>query len=108
MIAAAVITLGLAALAGLLSGGSDSETVVAVALVPVPEGPVFTLSRGQAQWSEIRLPTPLPKPLAQTCSSGSDVVVTLADGETIGYGPCKRPLSIAILREDLLRVAHSS
>lgn len=42
------------------------------------------------------IPDPLPAPLFQgpTCRLSGDLVVTFADGFSLTYGPCKRPLSI--------------
>ena len=84
----------------------QSRQPVAVSLEPYPEGPVFTISRGGRQWSDLSLPAALPKPIPQRCEPGLEVVVTLADGSRSAYGPCRRPAVIRHLLADLLSVAH--
>lgn len=108
LVGAALITLAAAIFAELRAGESQTASTepVAAALEPDPEGPVFTLSRGEPQWSELSLPARLPEPLPQTCAAGLNVVVTLADGTRIAYGPCRRPRVIELLHADLLGVAH--
>jgi hypothetical protein len=56
---------------------------------------------------EDAIPFPLPAPGWQGfCQMGGNVVVHLADGRTIEYGPCHRPESIERLRERMLDVLH--
>jgi hypothetical protein len=42
------------------------------------------------------IPDPLPAPLKQPedCSFGGNLVMTLADGTAVTYGPCLRPASV--------------
>jgi hypothetical protein len=78
--------------------------VVSVYIQPVPEGPALEFRRGQPYPPllaiERYIPTPLPAPAWQgfSCGGGSDVVLGLADGRRITYGPCRWPSSIQRLR----------
>jgi hypothetical protein len=83
-------------------------------LVPFPEGPNSPLFEDPpAPASSVSLsivegyiPDPLPAPRWQgvACGGGGDLVVTFVDGETVSYGPCKKPASIERLRERMLAV----
>jgi len=87
-------------------------------LEPVPEGEVPpAFERSPAAEASISLalvasyiPDPLPAPLFQgpTCEFGGNLIVTLADGTTVTYGPCKRPASVERLRGAMLRVLHQA
>jgi hypothetical protein len=88
--------------------------VLSIELVPIPEGPpsprfVRNLT-GEFQIPlsliEDSIPAPLPAPKWQgfSCRFGGNVVVQLADGRTIEYGPCRRPESIERLRQRMIGV----
>lgn len=106
LIVAALLALGAAGAAALLSASADRPVLVAAALEPVPEGPVFRLSRGDPQWDELSLPARRPTPLLQACKTGGNVVLILSDETRVAYGPCRRPPAIELLRSDLLGVAR--
>jgi hypothetical protein len=79
--------------------------VIGVRIQPVPEGPSLCFGQGclpTPPMSSIReaIPVPLPPPSWQGpfCRMGSDVIVTLADGRDISYGPCHWPAAIEQLR----------
>ena len=48
------------------------------------------------------IPVPLPSPLAQSCTVGTDVVATLGSGRIVTFGPCSYPASIAPLKRAML------
>lgn len=80
--------------------------IQSVALDAYPEGPPGpTFMRGERPDGELYLPfeqieqfipDPLPKTAWQglACGIGGNLIVTLHDGDTITYGPCRRPESI--------------
>jgi len=77
---------------------------VRVQLVPVPEGTATAAFADQATpperpLSQIRrfIPTSLPQPISQTCTTGEALVFTLSDRTQITYGPCRYPSSIVHL-----------
>ena len=81
--------------------------VVSVRLQPVPEGPVPPAfeRRPTSSYSrplsliENAIPAPLPGPGVQPfgCQAGGDLIIQLADGRSITYGPCRHPGSIRAL-----------
>jgi hypothetical protein len=88
------------------------DDVVSVYLHPVPEGPAAYFSRlaepeRGRPISDIDdlIPIPLPAPLHQfpMCWVGGEVVIGLADGETISYGPCRLPARIQRFRDEIVR-----
>jgi hypothetical protein len=93
---------------------SRHEGIRSLQLVPVPEGPNSPMFEGPpAPASSLPLsavegyiPDPLPAPLWQgvMCGEGGNLEVTFVDGETVSYGPCKKPISIERLRERMLVV----
>lgn len=78
--------------------------IVSIELDPYPEGPPSApfqrrLSEPGAKplsLVEEFVPVPLPAPRWQGlfCRTGGNMLVELADGRTITYGPCRRPPSI--------------
>ena len=73
---------------------SANGGVAAVDVRPIPAGPQ-PRSRPSIDLVEPYLPDPLPAPLFQWfCGTGGDLVVTLANGMQVTYGPCYRPASI--------------
>ena len=82
---------------------SANGGVTEIDLQPIPEGPpglVFErapTARGVRPLAEIDrfIPDPLPPPLFQgLCGMGGNMVVILASGKQMTYGPCFRPASI--------------
>ena len=80
-----------------------------VQLVAEPSGSpgaIFsnTPTAGQFRLREIRpmIPQPLPSPIVQTCTTGTDVVMTLGSGHIVTFGPCRLPSSIARLKRAML------
>jgi hypothetical protein len=81
-----------------------------IQMQPIPEGAVGypysrsgkinTLSLSQI---ERYIPDPLPHSVWQglSCHIGGDLIVTLSDGRTISYGPCRYPRSIAVMWADI-------
>lgn len=68
-----------------------------------PRGPTFTRGRRPSPRFffplgdlEPFIPDPLPSTAWQglNCRMGGNLIVTLLDGDTITYGPCRRPESI--------------
>lgn len=100
--------------AGRPISASGHGGVRSLQLVPIPEGPNSPLFEDQpAQASSLPLsavegyiPDLLPAPLWQgaTCGEGGNLKVTFVDGETVSYGPCRKPISIERLRERMLAV----
>ena len=85
--------------------------IAAIWLEPIPEGPVSPRfvrapEKGEMPLSDIAdaIPSPLPHAVSQGfgCTMGGDVVVRLRSGDELRYGPCKRPSSIEVLREEAL------
>jgi len=107
LIAAALVVLAVGVVVALVSSKSGRSVPVAAALEPVPEGPAFRISRGDAQWSELSIPARPPEPVPQTCEAGLNVVLILGDETRVVYGPCRRPRVIELLRADLLSVARN-
>jgi hypothetical protein len=79
------------------------SAVVKVELVPIPEGspaPPFESEPNSEVSYELAdlaplAPAELPAPLDQHgCDIGGDMIITLLDGRTVTYGPCRRPASI--------------
>lgn len=77
--------------------------VTEIDLFPVPEGPPLSFKRMPVAAGSDRplgpferfIPEPLPAPMFQwACNRGNDMVITLADGREVTYGPCFRPASI--------------
>ncbi|MDQ3986326.1 MAG: hypothetical protein M3280_07495 [Actinomycetota bacterium] len=88
------------------------DDVVSIWLEPYPEGPnspAFALrpsgsDRPLANIEE-SIPSPLPRDVWQGvfyCEFGGNVVVELASGDRIEYGPCRRPASIEGMRRAIL------
>jgi hypothetical protein len=81
--------------------------VVSVRTQPIPEGPTAAPFERQATSAYSRplslieeaIPVPLPGRGVQPpwCRVGADLIITLADGRTITYGPCYRPAPIEAL-----------
>jgi hypothetical protein len=94
-------------------GGSGKSRVVRIAVSPTPEGPGPVVAAPKlARGIEVRLdaidsdiPRTLPPNPAQTCKFGPTVMITLAGGRTLTYGPCERPPEIERLRRALLAAA---
>ena len=94
--------------------------VVRVYLAPVPEGVApppferrgFVKSEPSYRLSVIeqQIPQPLPAPIYQgvMCRAGGDLVVEFADGDSVSYGPCKRPASIDALVAYMLHAVNSA
>jgi hypothetical protein len=89
------------------SGGhhkaATERDVVGVTTRAYPEGPLAPhVKAGDRLWPEVQraLPAVLPQPLKQPkgCSFGNITSLTLANGKTIDYGPCRRPASIDAIR----------
>jgi hypothetical protein len=82
--------------------GAGRADVVRLRTVYIPEGPITPpFERVPTGFSrplseiEAFIPDPLPAALDQRgCTVGENVVITLADGRTVTYGPCYRPSSI--------------
>jgi hypothetical protein len=90
-------------------GGSDRPAVVKIAAFAWPEGPGLAAATRPGPGIDVPLskiedviPKTLPKNPTQTCGIGAKVAITLADGRTVTYGPCKRPASIERLRQALI------
>jgi hypothetical protein len=85
--------------------------VVSVRLQPIPEGPVLEFGssgdRHPVDAIRDRIPVPLPHPVWQgfSCSGGGDLIVTLANGRQISYGPCRRPAAINALWAQMVSIA---
>lgn len=86
-------------------------------LVPFPEGPDSPLFErtpahdGSVPLSTVvdEIPDPLPAPRWQglTCGMGGNLVVTFADGQSVTYGPCKRPASIDRLWDSMIAALNA-
>jgi hypothetical protein len=95
---------------------SEHGGIESLQLVPFPEGPNSPLfedppapaSSVPLSAVEEYIPDPLPAPRWQgvACNIGGDLVVTFADGETVSYGPCKKPTSIQRLGERMIIVLN--
>jgi hypothetical protein len=82
------------------------QDIESVAIDPYPEGPPGpTFTRGPRpsaafyyplEQLEPFIPDPLPNTAWQglNCGMGGNLIVTLRDGDTVIYGPCRRPESI--------------
>jgi hypothetical protein len=90
------------------------QDIESVTLEPQPEGPTLTFTRGAPLHSnsefpfeaiERYVPDPLPNTAWQVCTEGGDLVVTLADGDSVRYGPCRRPESINALWAHMIDVS---
>jgi hypothetical protein len=85
--------------------GTPWRSVVRVELVLIPEGsppPPFQQHPTLPGYDLPRLapyaPAVLPAPLDQHgCDQGANMVITLSDGRTAIYGPCRYPAAIAHL-----------
>jgi hypothetical protein len=74
-----------------------------VRTVDIPEGPITQpferVTTGNARplrEIETFIPDPLPAPLDQRgCEIGGSLVISLADGRTVTYGPCSINPSLA-------------
>jgi hypothetical protein len=101
------------ALAAAGCGGSGEARVVKVVVFPTPAGPgpvvaAPTITRGVdvlLSAIESDVPHTLPANPPQSCKFGATVVVTLAGGREVSYGPCERPPEIERLRHALLAAA---
>jgi hypothetical protein len=119
-VAAVVVGLGVIGI-GPLTGAFNRPIPVAphggverLQLGPFPEGeipPAFERSPGPEASIPLALvarsiPDPLPAALFQgwSCGYGGNLIVTLADGTSVTYGPCKRPAPVERLRQAMLRV----
>ncbi len=109
---AALLVMTLFAFLGWVNGRSLDVHRADIALIqmqPIPEGAVgYPYSRsGQGMYSlsqiERYIPDPLPHSVWQGlgCHIGGNLIVTLTDGRTIGYGPCRYPQSIAVMWADI-------
>jgi hypothetical protein len=110
-----VLTMPLAIL-GWINGrplGVRRADITMVQMQPVSEGspaPPFsrTGQRGTYPLSKIEgfIPEPLPHSVWQgfPCHNGGDLVITLTDGRTITYGPCRYPRSIYVLWGQMIDV----
>jgi hypothetical protein len=85
--------------------------VTEIDLAPVPEGPPLSFRRTPTTAGGVRplgpferfIPEPLPAPMFQWgCNRGRDMVITLANGKEVTYGPCYRPASINQLWSELV------
>jgi hypothetical protein len=95
---------------------SEHGGIESLQLAPFPEGPNSPLfEEPPAPDSSLPLsavveyiPDPLPAPRWQgvACDIGGDLVVKFADGETVSYGPCKKPMSIQRLGERMIIVLN--
>ncbi len=105
------LVLALCALAVMLRHADDRPKttldarradVVRVETRPIPEGPIPRPFERSPTGNALPLaplepfiPDPLPSPLDQHgCSVGGNMILTLADGRIVTYGPCYRPRSI--------------
>lgn len=92
--------------------------VVAISLEPYPEGPsspkFVRHPRSEHEVSlsliEAVIPSRLPRDVWQGfgCDLGGNVVVQIANGEQIEYGPCRRPAPIERLRRIILEELRQS
>jgi hypothetical protein len=81
--------------------------VVSVRTQPIPEGPIPAPFERRATSAYSRplslieeaIPVPLPGRGVQSpwCRGGGALIITLADGRTITYGPCYQPAPIEAL-----------
>lgn len=88
--------------------------VTRISFAAFPEGPpapafVKTPTRFGAMplsYLQSEIPTPLPGTLWQGigCRVGATVNISLTDGRTVTYGPCRLPTSIATLRAAAFRL----
>lgn len=117
LVATALLGLGVARIGPLNPEYSRSIAVAAsggvteIDLTPVPEGPplsfklVPTTAGGDRPLKPVErfVPDPLPPPQFQWfCDRGSDMLVILANGKEVTYGPCYRPASINRLWAELV------
>jgi hypothetical protein len=87
---------------------SANGGVVAVDLVPIPEGPM--MPNGGPPLASIKpfIPEPLPAPLNNWfCSVGGDLGIVLGNGRQVVYGPCHRPASIDHLWAEIIYLESS-
>jgi hypothetical protein len=81
-----------------------------VQLQAIPEGPgAYSFGRNGQKGTlplsliEAFIPDPLPHSVWQGlgCHAGGDLIVTLTDGRSISYGPCRYPRSITVMWTDI-------
>jgi hypothetical protein len=86
--------------------GMPWSSVIRVELVPIPEGsppPPFEEDPTSTPAYDLARLTPyapgvLPAPVDQHgCGNGANLLLTLSDGRTVTYGPCRYPEAIAHL-----------
>jgi hypothetical protein len=93
------------------------QDIESVSIDPYPEGPPGpTFMRGPGERGNLLqaplellepfIPDPLPNTAWQglNCRMGGNLIVTLRDGDSITYGPCRRPESINELWAHMLHV----
>jgi hypothetical protein len=85
------------------------QQIAKIELAPIPEGPGAVFARDTSSGAHplgqvlSKVPIPLPGPLRQGfwCQMGGVVRITLTDGRTISYGPCRLPPAIVTFRSGL-------
>ena len=95
----------------------DHGGIESLQLVPFPEGPDSPLFErapagdGSVPLSTVvdAIPDPLPAPRWQglTCGRGGNLIVTFADGQSVSYGPCRRPASIDRLWDSMIVASNA-
>jgi hypothetical protein len=120
LIALAALGVGVAAIVYLRGRPLDVhvQDIESVTTDPYPEGPPGPTATRKALPDETSylfgldrvarfIPDPLPNTAWQglNCSMGGNLIVTLRDGKTIRYGPCRRPDSINDLWAHMFDVA---
>ena len=87
--------------------------ITGIRIQPVPEGPTLywphpPTSPPNADLAavEAAIPDPLPGPISQPiwCTVGGNLIIEIADGRSITYGPCRHPASIRALWATLVRL----
>lgn len=87
---------------------SANGGVVAVDLVPIPEGPMMPGGGPPLALVKPFIPDPLPAPLNQWfCRVGGDLTIGLGNGTRVVYGPCHRPASIDRLWAEIVFIETS-
>ena len=93
----------------------DRGDIVRLALVPSGDGPDLVFDRDPERPFELslavieeRIPIPLPGRVWQGffCRFGGDLVIDLANGDQLAYGPCRRPVAIERLWDYAIEVAQ--
>jgi hypothetical protein len=98
-----VVAAGVTAGCSVVTGASYNATsVTSVQTTTFPDrSTVVQVSRGDPDWSAVEsaLPSHLPKPTTDSdCDQGYVTTITLKNGSTLSYGPCRRPKTIDALR----------